>query len=152
MSNLVATHAQKASEAEQGNHIIFFSPSLKPCPSMNIFYTYNFTSKLLISFVFRTQCHQNKTFEKFTSKDNMFVDRPGLRPPLPSQQGRSSSLCRNPLYYPSAATQSELSKGYQRLLILNKFSLTRNMIFLAQPHFQISQIVLYGPIGYLFGS
>ena len=32
MSNLVATHAQKASEAEQGNHIIFFSPSLKPCP------------------------------------------------------------------------------------------------------------------------
>ena len=34
MSNLVATHAQKASEAEQGNHIIFFSPSLKPCPSI----------------------------------------------------------------------------------------------------------------------
>ena len=51
MSNLVATHAQKASEAEQGNHIIFFSPSLKPCPSMNIFNTYNFSSKLLNSFV-----------------------------------------------------------------------------------------------------
>ena len=37
MSNLVATHAQKASEAEQGNHIIFFSPSLKPCPSKTIY-------------------------------------------------------------------------------------------------------------------
>ena len=44
MSNLVATHAQKASEAEQGNHIIFFSPSLKPCPSTKIFYTTNFTT------------------------------------------------------------------------------------------------------------
>ena len=51
MSNLVATHAQKASEAEQGNHIIFFSPSLKPCPSRNIFHTTNSTSKHLNCFV-----------------------------------------------------------------------------------------------------